>query len=162
MCAEYSKYLCVMKTPVGMLTIEDDGLGITAVSFCDDEEIPPHTILQKQAVKELKEYFAGKRKEFDLPLTMSGTEFQLDDWNALCTIPYGYTYSYGDIAEQLGHPKAYRAVGSANHANPIAIIVPCHRVVGSDGKIRGYGGGQEKQAYLLALERKYSGKNNGK
>lgn len=137
-----------------MLRIEDDGLGITAVLFCEEEEIPPRTALQKQAVRELKEYFAGKRQDFDLPLTMTGTEFQLDDWNALRGIPYGSVCSYQQVAEAIGHPKACRAVGSANHANPIAIIVPCHRVVGADGKSRGYGGGTEKQAYLLNLEQK--------
>ena len=100
------------------------------------------------------EYFDGKRKIFDLPLKPEGTEFQLKDWNALREIPYGETRSYKDIAIAIGNPKACRAVGTANHNNPISIIIPCHRVIGSDGSLTGYGGGLDKKTYLLELEQK--------
>ena len=103
--------------------------------------------------RQLEEYFAGKRKQFDLPLSLRGTEFQRQVWAALRDIPYGVTRSYGQIAQAVGRPKAVRAVGMANHRNPISIIVPCHRVVGADGSLTGYGGGLENKKFLLALER---------
>lgn len=113
------------------------------------------TRLLVQAAEQLDEYFTGKRKEFDLPLAAEGTLFQKRVWNALCTIPYGETRSYKDIAIQIGNAKACRAVGMANHNNPIGIIVPCHRVVGADGKLVGYAGGLDRKQFLLELERKY-------
>lgn len=113
------------------------------------------TRLLVQAAGQLDEYFTGKRKEFDLPLAAKGTLFQKKVWNALCTIPYGETRSYKDIAIQIGNAKACRAVGMANHNNPIGIIVPCHRVVGADGKLVGYAGGLDRKQLLLELERKY-------
>lgn len=113
------------------------------------------TRLLVQAAGQLDEYFTGKRKEFDLPLAAEGTLFQKKVWNALCTIPYGETRSYKDIAIQIGNAKACRAVGMANHNNPIGIIVPCHRVVGADGKLVGYAGGLDRKQLLLELERKY-------
>lgn len=113
------------------------------------------TRLLVQAAGQLDEYFTGKRKEFDLPLAAEGTLFQKKVWNALCTIPYGETRSYKDIAIQIGNAKACRAVGMANHNNPIGIIVPCHRVVGADGKLVGYAGGLDRKQFLLELERKY-------
>lgn len=109
--------------------------------------------------RQLKEYFDGVRREFDLPLRPKGTPFQMEDWSALREIPYGETVSYGDIARKIGRPKASRAVGMANHNNPISIIVPCHRVIGSNGKLTGYGGGLENKRKLLELERKW--KQNG-
>ncbi|MEV4312636.1 methylated-DNA--[protein]-cysteine S-methyltransferase [Actinocrispum sp. NPDC049592] len=102
---------------------------------------------------QLSEYFAGERTEFDLTMTMLGTPFQLRVWAALKDIPFGETMSYGELAEQLGNPKASRAVGLANGKNPISIIVPCHRVVGSNGSLTGYGGGIERKRYLLDFER---------
>lgn len=113
------------------------------------------TRLLVQAAEQLDEYFTGKRKEFHLPLAAEGTLFQKRVWNALCTIPYGETRSYKDIAIQIGNAKACRAVGMANHNNPIGIIVPCHRVVGADGKLVGYAGGLDRKQLLLELERKY-------
>lgn len=113
------------------------------------------TRLLVQAAGQLDEYFTGKRKEFDLPLAAKGTLFQKKVWNTLCTIPYGETRSYKDIAIQIGNAKACRAVGMANHNNPIGIIVPCHRVVGADGKLVGYAGGLDRKQFLLELERKY-------
>jgi O-6-methylguanine DNA methyltransferase len=106
----------------------------------------------RDAAKQLLEYLAGKRRGFDLALDLRGTDFQLSAWRALCAIPYGETISYGEQARRCGHLNAQRAVGAANGANPIAIIVPCHRVVGADGKLHGYGGGLALKARLLALE----------
>ena len=102
---------------------------------------------------ELQQYFAGERRRFDFPLDLRGTEFQLACWHALLAIPYGETRSYGDIARAVGRPRGFRAVGMANNRNPVAIVVPCHRVIASDGKLRGYGGGLEIKRNLLELER---------
>jgi methylated-DNA-[protein]-cysteine S-methyltransferase len=104
------------------------------------------------AIAQLNEYFAGERTEFDLALDMRGTQFQKDVWNALLTIPYGETRSYGEIARQIGRPDRARAVGSANGSNPISIIVPCHRVIGADGSLVGYGGGLDRKRFLLDHE----------
>jgi O-6-methylguanine DNA methyltransferase len=103
-------------------------------------------------LRELNEYFAGKRREFSIPLDLRGTEFQLACWNALLKIPYGETRSYRDIAQAIGHPHAYRAVGMSNNRNPVAIIVPCHRVIASSGSLCGYGGGLDIKRKLLDLE----------
>lgn len=101
---------------------------------------------------QLEEYFAGRRKKFDLPLDLQGTDFEKRCWQALLTIPYGETRSYADIARAVGSPKAFRAVGMANHNNPVAIVVPCHRVIGANGDLTGYGGGLEVKRKLLELE----------
>jgi methylated-DNA-[protein]-cysteine S-methyltransferase len=106
-----------------------------------------------EVARQLEEYFAGERKEFDVPLAPAGTAFQLEVWAALRTIPYGETCSYGEIAVQIGRPGASRAVGLANGRNPISIVVPCHRVIGSTGTLTGYGGGLERKRWLLDLER---------
>jgi methylated-DNA-[protein]-cysteine S-methyltransferase len=105
-----------------------------------------------EAIRQLRAYFAGELTDFDLPLALEGTEFQLRVWESLRGIPYGETISYGQLATRLGNPKASRAVGLANGSNPIAIIVPCHRVIGSNGSLVGYGGGLENKKALLALE----------
>jgi O-6-methylguanine DNA methyltransferase len=110
-----------------------------------DGEILPY-------VRELEQYFAGQRREFSLPLDLRGTQFQLACWNALVSIPYGETRSYGDIARVVGKPQGFRAVGMANNRNPVAIVVPCHRVIASDGTLCGYGGGLEVKRKLLELE----------
>ena len=102
--------------------------------------------------RELAEYFAGKRKTFSVPLDMRGTSFQKNVWHALLAIPFGETRSYGQLAKQLGSPQAMRAVGAANGRNPISIVVPCHRVIGSSGKLTGFAGGLETKAWLLTLE----------
>lgn len=106
----------------------------------------------EQAEKELQEYFAGKRKNFTVPLDLRGTEFELKIWDQLLKIPYGQVCSYSDIAKRIHNPKSVRAVGGANHSNPVAIIVPCHRVVGKNGSLTGYGGGMDKKRLLLDLE----------
>jgi O-6-methylguanine DNA methyltransferase len=103
-------------------------------------------------LRELDEYFAGKRRVFSMPLDLRGTEFQLQCWRALLEIPYGETRSYADIARAIGHPQAFRAVGMANNRNPIAIVVPCHRVLASNGSLCGYGGGLDIKCKLLELE----------
>ena len=108
----------------------------------------------QKTIAQLQDYFAGKREEFDLPLAPEGTPFQQKVWKRLCDIPYGETISYGELARQIGNPKASRAVGLANGSNPIPIVIPCHRVIGSNGKLTGYGGGLPIKEKLLGLERK--------
>lgn len=118
------------------------------------EQQPTELLLK--AEQELLEYFAGKRKEFDLPLHLEGTPFQLKVWNALLTIPYGETRSYKEIAESIGNEKACRAVGMANNRNSVMILVPCHRVIGADGGLVGYGGGLPLKEKLLELEKNHA------
>ena len=143
---------------VGKIGIAEDGGAITRVVFQNGEKsfdgfCAAETALIKKAADQLAEYFAGGRTEFDLPLAPVGTEFQRSVWRALQTIPFGETRSYGDIASQIGNPKASRAVGMANNRNPIAIIIPCHRVIGRDGSLTGYGGGLDIKRQLLDLEK---------
>jgi methylated-DNA-[protein]-cysteine S-methyltransferase len=125
--------------------------GHGGVPFSDAVEKSTHPIL-RAAARQLREYFAGKRRAFDVPLEFRGTEFQRHVWSALLTIPYGETRTYRQIAEQVGNPAAVRAVGAANGRNPIAIIAPCHRVIGTNGHLTGFGGGLDAKAHLLALE----------
>lgn len=149
------KRFVMVQSPVGDLTLTEENGALTGLYFgrrsLEGEE--GLTALLERAFQQLEEYFAGKRKQFDLPLSLRGTEFQRQVWAALRDIPYGETRSYGQIAQAVGRPKAVRAVGMANHRNPISIIVPCHRVVGADGSLTGYGGGLENKKFLLALER---------
>ena len=113
----------------------------------------PGARIARQAIAELQEYAAGRRKRFSMPLDLQGTPFQRKVWKALCAIPYGETRSYLQIARAAGNPRASRAVGMANHNNPVAIVVPCHRVIASDGTLGGYGGGLEMKAKMLQLEK---------
>jgi methylated-DNA-[protein]-cysteine S-methyltransferase len=156
-------FYCHMNdTPVGPLLIAGDDNGLRHVSFAkthfSSPEITPDENWElderrlKEPIRQLKAYFAGKLKTFDLPLSANGTDFQRRVWNALCQIPFGKTASYGEIAHAVGNPAASRAVGLANGQNPIAIIVPCHRVIGKNGKLVGYGGGVEHKQTLLKLE----------
>ena len=144
------------ETPVGKLCIgEEDGVIVrTTWSKIPTEYVLEETELILQCKMQLDEYFRGERKTFDLPLVPKGTDFQKKVWNALKEIPYGETRTYGEIAAAVGNPKAARAVGMANNKNPIGIIIPCHRVVGANGKLVGYAGGMEKKEWLLQLERK--------
>ena len=112
--------------------------------------------LARQAIAELQEYSAGRRKRFSVPLDLRGTPFQLKVWKALLRIPYGETRSYRQIAREVGNPRASRAVGMANHRNPVAIVVPCHRVISSDGSLGGYAGGLDLKARMLHLEKEHS------
>lgn len=144
-------------TRIGKLRVEENGIAITKVQFIDkdiQDEIGKKTELLKETIKQLEEYFEGKRDFFDLPLEPNGTEFQKKVWKALIEIPYGETRSYGEIAKVIGNEKAARAVGMANNKNPIPIIIPCHRVIGANGKLVGYAGGLDIKEKLLELENK--------
>jgi methylated-DNA-[protein]-cysteine S-methyltransferase len=151
-----TEYWTDFRSPVGKLRLVADGQGLTRVDFCDS--IAPsagiciETKILQQAKRELREYFAGERVEFDLPLNPEGTKFQYQVWNELLKIPYGATMTYGEIARNMGNPDAMRAVGAANGKNPIAIIIPCHRVIGTQGKMIGYGGGIDRKLWLLKHE----------
>ncbi len=151
-----TKNLYFYETPVGKIGLADNGRAITDLFFGEDSPLTEYIIneteLLKSAYKQLMEYFSGSRKIFDLSLAFEGTSFQQKVWKALLTIPYGQVRSYKDIAKQTGNEKACRAVGMANNRNPIGIIIPCHRVIGSDGKLVGYGGGLDIKRYLLQLE----------
>lgn len=160
------KHKCHVRTPVGILCIEENGEAVTALEFEGEGENPtlgfvekPPTGLLEEAGNQLMEYFRGKRKEFTLPLSPQGTEFQKKVWAALRTIPYGQTRSYGEIAAQVGNPKAARAIGGANNKNPIMILIPCHRVVGADGSLTGFACGVGVKKYLLDLERRGNNPN---
>lgn len=147
---------CVIPTPIGHLRIcEEDG-AIRAIDFTADALCPPATPLLTEAVRQLTAYFDGTLMEFTLPIRLEGTPFRMQCWQALQTIPYGETISYGEEAKRIGNPKAVRAVGGANHHNPISIVVPCHRVIGADGTLTGYGGGMDKKAWLLEHEKQHA------
>ena len=142
------------QTPIGKLSIVCEGGYIVKVTLLDifDHTKRNETPLIKEAHRQIMEYFERKRKHFELPLKPKGTPFQQTVWNALCQIPYGKTKSYKEIAEMTGNPKACRAVGMANHCNPIMIIIPCHRVIGANGMLTGYAYGVEMKKQLLDLE----------
>jgi methylated-DNA-[protein]-cysteine S-methyltransferase len=151
-----------MMSPVGRLKLVASDVGLAAILWENDNprrvplvlgaEDPDHPVLL-EAEKQLREYFAGQRREFTVPLDFDGTEFQNQVWQALLSIPFGETRTYTEIALQIGKPAAVRAVGAANGRNPISIIAPCHRVVGSNGNLTGFAGGLEAKAHLLALEK---------
>lgn len=145
---------CVIDSPVGHLRIAAEDDGISSVTRTAESLCPPQTPLLAECVRQLEAYFAGQLTDFDLPLHMKGTAFRMKVWQALCRIPYGETRSYGQLAAMIGQPKASRAVGGANHHNPICIIVPCHRVIGADGSMTGYGEGLDMKEWLLEHERK--------
>jgi methylated-DNA-[protein]-cysteine S-methyltransferase len=148
-------------SPIGRLLLQSDGTALTGL-YMDVPSRPPSGMHEwvedakarplQTAVRQLEEYFSGRRREFDLPLRSDGTEFQRRVWSALTEIPYGVTWSYGELARRIGNPNASRAVGLANGRNPISILVPCHRVIGADGSLTGYGGGVERKRWLLAHE----------
>lgn len=146
------------ETPIGKIGISENGTAITDLFFHGEEFLikgeEKETDLLREAGQQLKEYFSGKRKEFDLPLAPEGTDFQKKVWKALRGIPYGETKSYGEIAKNIGNAKAARAVGMANNRNPIAIVIPCHRVIGANGSLVGYAGGLKIKEYLLTMEKK--------
>ncbi len=171
-----------MESPVGPLFLAASQCGLVALEF--DRRLPGQQTIRpnprdlrgerksvqfeeseeamRPYVGELHEYFAGQRRQFDFPLDLRGTDFQLQCWQALLAIPYGETRSYGDIARAVGRPRGFRAVGMANNRNPAAIVVPCHRVIASNGTLCGYGGGLDVKSHLLALERANPGASNRK
>ena len=142
-----------MPSALGLIQIEANDQGITAIRFVEQQGIDSQANLQTDLAKQqLSEYFAGSRQEFALPLAASGTAFQQAVWKALLSIGYGQTASYSDIANMLNKPNAVRAVGAANGKNPISIVVPCHRIIGKNGTLTGYAGGLDRKQKLLALE----------
>lgn len=154
-------FSCVIHSPVGELTLVATAEALVAlvwrtaghgrVPFDNARQQPRHPLLRETS-RQLGDYFAGKRRAFELALEFRGTDFQQRVWAALLTIPYGETRTYGQIAAQIGNPTAVRAVGAANGRNPIAIIAPCHRVIGMNGSLTGFGGGLDAKAHLLSLE----------
>jgi len=153
-----------LETPVGILLIAGNDAAVECISFPrHGKAAKPEPGWQEsqrgavaEAIRQLREYFAGGRTGFDLPLAPKGTEFQRAVWRQLQDIPYGETISYGELARRVGNPKAARAVGSANGANPLPIVIPCHRVIAGDGSIGGFGGGLPTKEILLALEQRTS------
>ncbi len=151
---------CYLDTPIGTLLIAGDENAIHRIEFPKRGKParPQPDWVQSargtvaEAVRQLREYFAGKRTGFELPLAPQGTDFQRGVWRRLLEIPYGETISYGELARRVGNPKASRAVGAANGSNPIPIVIPCHRVIGANGKLTGFGGGLPTKEALLALE----------
>ncbi|MDF2143905.1 methylated-DNA--[protein]-cysteine S-methyltransferase [Knoellia sp. p5-6-4] len=162
------RHLVLEPTPVGPLTLVAEGEGLVAVWMEDQRHHPGELTygvcaatddpVLARAAAQLEEYFAGERTEFDLPLAAQGTEFQRRVWAELVTIPYGETATYGELARRLGNPTGSRAVGLANGRNPLGIVVPCHRVVGTSGDLTGYGGGLPRKRLLLDLEARVAGR----
>ena len=156
---------CYLETPVGPLLIAGDGEAVRRIEFpgggrarlSEKDWVEAASGPVGEAARQLLEYFAGARTEFDLPLAPEGTAFQRGVWRLLQDIPYGETISYGELARRAGNPKASRAVGAANGANPIPIVIPCHRVIGSNGKLTGFGGGLPMKEALLSLETRQLG-----
>ena len=146
-------------SPVGIIGITEEDDFITSVYFMDEEVeiIPAETNLLKLAVQQMDEYFAGERKDFDLPIRQHGSDFQQSVWQCLCTIGYGKTISYGQQSKKMNNPLAIRAIASANGQNHLAIVVPCHRVIGSDGTLTGFGGGLWRKKWLLEHEARVLG-----
>ncbi len=146
--------------PLGFLWLAAEGEVLTHVAFEGDQPLEGQktecTPLLAEAARQLDEYFTGQRRDFDLPLEPRGTPFQRRVWREVMAIPYGKTRSYKDVAVNIDNPKAVRAIGLANGRNPIAIIIPCHRVIGSSGKLTGYGGGLEVKQFLLDLEQRHA------
>jgi methylated-DNA-[protein]-cysteine S-methyltransferase len=152
--------LVIHESPLGPLSLISDGQALAAVTF--EHHSKPVPLLAEarhggddildEARRQLDAYFAGRRRTFELPLSPRGTDFQRRVWQALRNIPFGMTRSYGHLAEELGSPKAMRAVGGANGRNPISIIIPCHRVIGASGELTGFSGGLQRKRFLLALE----------
>jgi methylated-DNA-[protein]-cysteine S-methyltransferase len=156
-------FFSAMNSPIGPLTLTSNGSSLTGVYF-EGRGVPPvhdpdwerDDSRLRAATEQLEQYFAGELTAFKLPLSPQGTPFQRKVWDALVRIPFATTLSYGELASQIGVPGAARAVGQANGSNPLAVIVPCHRVIGSNGRLTGYGGGEERKRWLLNFERRVS------
>jgi len=147
------------KTPIGLLTIAVDSMGLRYVLFENSKHEPPDRTswkldrsVTREPREQLLQYFSSERKAFDLKLSLAGTDFQQRTWQMLGNIPYGCTWSYAELARQVGAPKAVRAVGAANGRNPLPIVLPCHRVIGSNGSLTGFGGGLSAKKWLLEHE----------
>ena len=154
------KYSTWFKSPIGIIVITGTEDSVVSVNFADEESESPHVSdVLLQCKKELEEYFSGKRKEFSVKTEPEGTDFQKSVWAELCKVKYGDTASYIDVANKLKNPGAVRAVGLANGRNPVAIIIPCHRIIGENGKLTGYAGGLWRKQWLLEHEGNISGKN---
>jgi methylated-DNA-[protein]-cysteine S-methyltransferase len=157
--ASPSTIFATIDSPIGVLTLTSEDGSLSGIHMHEQRHLKEVPVDYRRddrglayAVEQLNAYFAGELQDFDLPTTMHGTEFQRRVWAALCEIPYGETISYGELARGVGNPKASRAVGLANGRNPVAIVVPCHRVIGADGSLTGYGGGLERKVWLLEHE----------
>ena len=153
----------VVNSPIGLLTLLADEDAIVGLYFGDvhrEWNVQHSYHVLDQCEKELAAYFKGELMKFSVPVDARGTPFREKVWEILRRIPYGVTVSYKDVAERMGSPKAVRAVGGANHNNPVSIIIPCHRVVGADGSLTGYGGGMEAKRWLLDMEARYASKSN--
>lgn len=149
-----SEFQLFYNSPIGWLRLASSETGVTAIDFCEKKEGTDHTNeLVLKAKRQLQEYFEGKRTEFDFPLKMIGTHFQINVWKELSKIPFGTTISYFELSKRVGNIKAIRAVGHANGQNPLPIVIPCHRVIGSDGRLTGYGGGLWRKQWLLNHEK---------
>ncbi|HEX4933409.1 MAG TPA: methylated-DNA--[protein]-cysteine S-methyltransferase [Gemmatimonadaceae bacterium] len=164
MTADPTVYYTTMPSPLGDLLLTGDGRHLTGLYMTPHQHGPARgdawvrrDDLFADARRQLEEYFAGTRVTFEIPLAPDGTEFQRRVWMALRDIPYARTVSYGDIAREIGNPKGVRAVGLANGRNPISIIVPCHRVIGANGSLTGYGGGLDRKRWLLEHEARHGG-----
>lgn len=159
---EKTTYYDTIQSPIGDLTLVSDGKALTGLYMNNEKHAARRAMairdkkMLKHPREQLQAYLAGDLREFDLALAAAGTVFQRRVWRALCDIPYGETISYGELARRIGQPKAARAVGLANGQNPISIVVPCHRVIGADGSLTGYGGGLARKRWLLAHEGKGS------
>jgi methylated-DNA-[protein]-cysteine S-methyltransferase len=154
-------FFAYLSSPIGSLLLAADNTGLREITFpkngapsLPQPEWIEHSSVFAEPIRQLRAYFAGGLETFDLPLAPQGTPFQQKVWSKLLNIPYGETISYGELAKRIGNPNASRAVGLANGSNPIPIIIPCHRVIGSNGKLTGYGGGLPIKEKLLALERR--------
>ena len=157
-------YYAYTASPIGQLLLAGSADGLQVIGFPQGDKArradsgwERYDEPFKKTARQLNEYFAGERREFELELTLEGTKFQVQVLEALRGIPYGETRTYRDIAEAVGRPKAVRAVGNANGRNPLPIVIPCHRVIGSDGSLTGFGGGIEAKRYLLELEQRHCG-----
>jgi methylated-DNA-[protein]-cysteine S-methyltransferase len=150
-------YYTLVETPCGCLVVAGDGNAISRISFAAGDSVPVDWKRSDRALararRQLAEYFAGKRRRFDLKLATGGTDFQRRVWREVGRVPYGATITYRQLATRIGQPQAVRAVGAANGQNPIPIVIGCHRIVGSDGTLRGYGGGLDVKRFLLELEK---------
>ena len=149
------QHTCTIPTPIGNLTIREEAGALCAITLTGDALSAPTTPLLTEAARQLDAYFAGTLTSFDLPLHLADTPFRLRCWEVLRTIPYGQTISYGEQAQRAGNPRATRAVGGANHHNPILIVIPCHRVIGTNGALTGFGYGVDVKAWLLAHEQRH-------